>query len=79
MLHTAGSERALAPEIHILEMCSLSVLRCELESSMTGMTMLKPLAEAGIDFFQVCLSDYVLLLPITCGPLAQGSVDFVND
>ena len=50
---------------------------------MTGMLMLKPFAEAVIDCFQVCLADYVLRLPISCGPLeklivAQGCIDFVS-
>ena len=48
------------------------------------MIMLKPFAEAVIDCFQAFLADYVLRLPISCGPLdkrvvAQGGVDFVDD
>ena len=51
---------------------------------MAGMKMLKPFAEAVTDCFQVGLADYVLWLPISCGPLdklivAQGGVDFVHD
>ena len=54
-------------EQHILEICS--VLWRELESSISGMIMLKPFAEAVIDCFQACLADYVLRLPISGGPL----------
>ena len=51
---------------------------------MTEMIMLKPFAESVIVCFQACLAEYVLRLPLSCGPLdklifAQGGADFVGD
>ena len=49
------------PLRHTFILVKCSVLQLELESSMAGMIMLKPFAEAFIDCFQVCLSESTLI------------------
>ena len=78
----AGGERALAFNIHVLDV--RSIFSCELESTDVGTEMRQPLQHAGPDCFHGSPADDVLGSPVPGIPVgvrvvAQRRINFVNE